>query len=388
MTFISGPRQCGKTTLAKHFLKQRKHGRYFNWDEKKFRQLWAKDPSKLIPSPQDETTPLVILDEIHKAKLWKRNLKGIYDTLEHSCDIIVTGSTHLNAYSKGSDSLMGRYYHFLLHPFSLAELNHKVKVYTDDLFETLVTTKTEVNTTTIKHMQLLDKFGPFPEPLLAASVRTLNLWQRGRVEKIVRENLRDLTRIVELSQIELLVSLLPEKIGSLLSIQSLSEDLEVAYTTVKRWLKYLQALYYYYEVKPYARSLTRAIKKANKAYLWDWSEVEDEGARFENMMASHLLKYCDYLTDTSIGKFELKFLKSKDQQEIDFLLLKNNKPWLPIEAKLNNDALSANWKFFLNLLPCKQGIQVVKKSGVHKHITTEQGEVLIISADQFLNHLV
>jgi uncharacterized protein len=136
MAFISGPRQCGKTTLAKSLLKERHSGNYYNWDETKFRRLWTKNPSAIIPTKSKKTS-VVVLDEIHKAKLWKRTLKGVFDTLENPLDIIVTGSARLNVYKKGSDSLLGRYFHFRLHPFTLGEISNASKVAPDIFLDTL-----------------------------------------------------------------------------------------------------------------------------------------------------------------------------------------------------------------------------------------------------------
>jgi len=120
MALVSGPRQCGKTTLAKMLLRQRKVGLYRNWDQVEFRREWARSPSGIIPPPVKGATPLVVLDEIHKDRRWKRQLKGIYDTLDGPCDILVAGSARLAVYMKGSDSLLGRYFSFRLHPFSSA----------------------------------------------------------------------------------------------------------------------------------------------------------------------------------------------------------------------------------------------------------------------------
>ena len=121
MAFVSGPRQCGKTTMAKLMLAQRPSGSYRNWDDVVFRRQWTKDPSTLIPASAG-AVPLVVLDEIHKAKSWKRTLKGVYDTLREPADLMVTGSARLSVYKKGSDSLTGRYFHFRLHPFTLGEM--------------------------------------------------------------------------------------------------------------------------------------------------------------------------------------------------------------------------------------------------------------------------
>ena len=390
MAFMSGARQCGKTTLAKRILKQYEAGRYYNWDEIKFRRLWTKDPSGIIPpAAQDDARPLIVLDELHKAKSWKKNLKGVYDTLEMPCDILVTDSARLNVYRKGSDSLLGRYYHLRLHPFSLYEmLRRKYMIAAPDLLPAVFDRSIKISARAREYLPLLLRFGPFPEPLLAGTDRTLNLWRRNRVERIIREDLRDLSRLPELSQVEMLASLLPERAANPLSITSLSEDLEVAYTTVRRWLQYLNELYYFFEVKPYSKSLSRSIKKEGKLYLWDWSEVENEASRFENLIALHLLKYCDYLTDTGVGDYELRYLRNKEKKEIDFLLLKNNKPWFPVEVKLNQAKLSENWKVFLPQIKCPYALQVVNKPGVFEICELGKYKVLIISAEEFLRYLV
>lgn len=389
MAFVSGPRQAGKTTMAKQLLKQRGAGHYYNWDELKFRRLWVKDPSQIISESNGHMKPLIILDEIHKAKMWKRSLKGLYDTLETPCDILVTGSARLNVYRKGSDSLMGRYYHFRLHPFSLGEMFQNQKWTSAEELLTAISTRSKPATSQSReYLQQLYEFGPFPEPLFAGSKRILSLWQKNRVEKIIREDLRDLSRLPELSQIEMLAALLPERTAQPFSTRSLSEDLEVSYTTIKRWMNYLKELYYCFELKPYFKSLPRSIKKEGKLYLWDWSEIENEGARFENLIAGHLLKYCHYLSDAGFGTFELYYLKNKDKKEIDFLIVKNKKPWLPIEAKLNNDDPSENWHAFAFYLGCPYLIQVTKRSGIFKLIQQKETQILLISADEFLNYLI
>ncbi|OGT40607.1 MAG: hypothetical protein A3E81_03760 [Gammaproteobacteria bacterium RIFCSPHIGHO2_12_FULL_36_30] len=389
MAFVSGPRQCGKTTMAKSLLKQRGVGAYYSWDEVKFRRQWTKDPSGILPKMEHDEKPLIVLDELHKAKLWKRNLKGLYDTDGEAYDILVTGSARLNVYRKGSDSLMGRYYNFRLHPFSVAELlKEKYFLEPDYLIQALLSQHKTSSRESIEKLDLLFKFGPFPEPLFSANQRTLNLWQRNRIEKIIREDMRDLSRLPELSQVEMLASLLPERIAQPLSIQSLSEDCEVAYTTIKRWLNYLNELYYCYNLKPFMKSLPRAIKKEGKLYLWDWSEVNNPGARFENLIASHLLKYCDYLTDSGVGNFELRYARNKEKQEIDFIILRDKKVFLPIEAKISDEQPSHIWSKFLTQLNCDVGIQVVMKPNIYKIHSYDNKKILLISANDFLKYLI
>ena len=191
-----------------------------------------------------------------------------------------------------------------------------------------------------------------------------------------------------LSKVKMLASLLPERVGSPLSLTALSEDLEVAYSTVKRWLSYLEELYYVFFVIPYTQKLVRSIKKERKYYLWDWSEIPNTGSWFENIIASHLLKYCHYLTDTGEGTFELNYVRNKQKQEVDFLLVKNQKPWFLVECKLNHQNHSDHFSKFMSQLNCSYGIQVCETSNVYEYNQTAYGKRLSISADRFLGMLV
>lgn len=376
MAFISGPRQCGKTTFSKFFLKN--NGAYFNWDDLRVRKLLAMDPSNLT---QDKDT--VVLDEIHKAKFWKRILKGIYDTLTSQTKIIVTGSARLNVYKKGGDSLMGRYFHFRFHPLSLGELvNSGRPVLPDDIFET----PTLANNNN-KVLESLFQYSGFPEPFLEKNPDIHRLWQRGRHDKIVREDLRDLSQIRELGHVEMLMALLPSRVASPLSMKSLQEDLEVSFETVRRWIIALHELYYLFELRPYSKSVTRSIKKEPKLYLWDWTEVEDKGARFENMVALHLLKACHYWTDIGKGEFELYYLRNKEKQEIDFLVLRDKKPWLAVEAKLTDEKLSPNWSPFLRKLRLQKFFQVVMSPIKTRTVEVNGIKGEIVSALNFLSRL-
>ena len=387
MAFVSGPRQCGKTTLAKMILKSRKKGNYNNWDDAEFRRIWTKSPASVVTS-ESKIVPLIIFDEIHKAKMWKRTLKGVYDGLNKPADIIVTGSARLNVYKKGSDSLMGRYYHFRLHPFSLAEIQKNALTEPNALIDQIFLKSLKIRKSSIDIIESLFKYGGFPEPFLAQNERHARLWRRGRVEKVIREDLRDISRIPELSQIEMLTSLIPERVGSFLSRATLRETLEVSFDTIRRWLAYLKELYYIFELKPFTNSIVRTLKKEGKIYLWDYSEVEDAGARFENMIASHLLKFCHFWTDNGCDDFELFYLRNKEKEEMDFLICRNKKPWLPIEVKLNDIKPSPNWKKFINQIPCQHGIQIIKKPNYWKCHEFGKKRILVVSAADVLSYFV
>jgi len=316
MVFIGGPRQVGKTTLANTFIKSDQQ--YLTWDD-------LNDRGKIKTHQIDPELKTVVLDEIHKYSRWRTLVKGLFDKYGKKLSIIVTGSARLDHFRKGGDSLVGRYHYYRLHPFSLGEID---KSYT------------------INSINKLLKFSGFPEPFVKETEQFYLRWKKERINRVVYQDLRDLQTVKDLSKLELLVDALPGRVGSILSIKSLQEDLEVSPNTISRWIEVLEAIYYCYRIIPFGPPKIRAVKKSNKLYLWDWSEVQDPGARFENFVAGQLLKYCHYLEDTTGHKMELRFLRDVDLREIDFVVLKNRKPVFAVECKTGEKNISPNLYYF------------------------------------------
>lgn len=342
MVFIGGPRQVGKTTLATSLLKGFKpgHPAYLNWDNELSRKIVQKGEW-----PKNE--PLIIFDEIHKKKSWQSFVKGIWDTWKDSQRFIVTGSARLNVFRKGGDSLMGRYHYYRIHPYSLPELGISKE-----------------------NLKLLFQFGGFPEPLLLEDETELRRWHLQRVSKLVRIDLRDLENISDLDKVELLAENLASKVGSPFSYRSLAEDLEVSDKTVKRWVQILDTLYYCYLIPPLGSQKIKAVKKAQKLYLWDWSQIENPGARFENMVASHLLKLCDFWQDVQGYRTELRYIRDEKGKEVDFVVLKNRKPLFAVECKLSDGDISPA------LLEFKKKLDIP-----HWYQVTLNGQERILSPD-------
>lgn len=351
MVFLGGPRQVGKTTLAQSLIPnyQDEHPAYLNWDSDIHRKK-IKDRQW----PKDEK--LIVLDEIHKFKNWRNFVKGLFDTLKNTHSFLITGSARLDHYRKGGDSLLGRYYYYRLHPFSLPELGighlNKEKLFT---------------------------FGGFPEPFIEADKRTLKRWHLGRIHKLIKLDLRDLETVKDLDKLELLAEELPRRVGSPLSYKSLSEDLEIDPKTAKRWVQILGTLYYSFEIPPFGAPKIRAVKKEKKLYLWDWSQVEDKGARFENMVAGHLLKYCHFHTDVYGEKMELRYLRDTDKREVDFVVLKNKRPLFAVECKYKDTSASPHLFYFKQRTDIPKFYQVTFE-GIEKQL---EDNVSILPFDKF-----
>ena len=348
MVFVGGPRQVGKTTMCFSFLNiqaNEQHPGYLNWDNPEVARSILQ-----LRLPANE--PTVIFDEIHKYARWRNLVKGIYDTHKSTLKILVTGSARLDYYRKGGDSLANRYRYFRLHPFSITEMS---------------------KTPNDSDLKVLFDFGGFPEPLFAQDKRLHRIWQRDRISRVVKQDLRDLEHVREISLVERLVDMLPERAGSVLSVNSLREDLSVDHKSAERWISIMENLYYCFRIMPYGPPKIRAVKKEQKLFLWDWSEIEDLGHRFENMVASHLLKYCHWLEDSEGFKMELRFLRDVEKREIDFILLKDGKPQFAVECKTGDRQISPHLKYF------SERIKIPKFYQVHmgvKHFQTDKIEVI------------
>jgi hypothetical protein len=373
MVFVGGPRQVGKTTLARNLVAAHfRETAYFNWDKKNERV-------KMMAAEWPASAQLIVLDEIHKYRAWKRFVKGEFDTHRDKYRFIVTGSARMDIYRKGGDSLQGRYHHYRLHPFSVAELAG-LPAPVIEPFKELSLPSAEQG----EAFHLLEKRGGFPEPLFAGSERALRRWHNERNERLFREDIKDVEFVRDLGNMQLLSDILPGKVGSLLSVNSLREDLEVSHRAVSHWLDILERFYYHFRIRPFTWSKIRSLKKEPKLYLWDWSEVPGEAARFENMVAAHLLKLVNWLSDREGYKAELYFLRDTAKREVDFLAAVDGKPWFAVEVKSQSEHLAPTLPYFRDRLSVPFCYQLLRKPGVDKI----SGGVRIVSADKFLAALV
>jgi len=331
---ISGPRQCGKTTLSKQLFSSFD---YLNYD-------FAADRLAIKAMSWDRSKQLIIFDELHKLKNWNQWLKGVYDKEGLPPSLLVTGSSKLDTYRKVGDSLAGRYFQFRLHPFDL----HEIMSFSDEnpqvIFEKLLT------------------IGGFPEPFLKGSEEYYKRWRRTHLDIILRQDLIDEYDVKDIQSIETLVHLLQDRVGSPISYAQLARDLERDPKTIKRWLNMLENLYVIFKVTPYHKNIARSLLKEPKYYFYDNGRVMNEtGAQLENLVACALLKQLSFITDTTGAETKLHYLRTKDGKELDFLILIDNKPMLALEIKSSDDSLSPAFKHFADYFPHCFGIQLVRK---------------------------
>lgn len=377
IAFISGPRQVGKTTVAEHILAQAKQSKnYFTWDDEDFRKIWVKGPKGYLDLI--EKNSIIVFDEIHKDRKWKSKLKGLFDIYKNQFQFIVTGSASLDFYRKSGDSLQGRYIPYRLHPLSVGETD-RVKPPPEKEWDEHYCESYSVES--------LLRFSGYPEPYFQQNEQKRIRWQRLYRERLVREDLRDLQNVRDVSLIESLALLLQEKAGSQLSYESLREDLSCSFESVKRWVGLLETLFYCYRLKPYSKKIKRSIAKEPKLFLYDWTLAKSKGAIAENMVAGHLLKSCHAWTDCAFGEFELFYLRDKEKREVDFLVTKNQAPYALIEVKSGQSNPTPALLYYQRLLKPQFTLQVVERDIDERRNQLMYPGVRVMGLKRFLGSL-
>lgn len=349
MAFISGPRQVGKTSICREITSD-----YLNWDNQDTRETILKGPAKVAQTVGLEklhaVTPIVAFDEIHRYARWKTFLKGFFDVYGKDVRILVTGSSRLDVFKRGGDSLMGRYFLYRMHPFSIAELISPA------LRKTILSAPQPLDEA---EWSGLWTFGGFPEPFTRRDARFSRRWQTLRNAQLLREDVRELTRIGSIDQLLALSTLLTARSGQQIVYASLAKEIRVSENTIRTWIGVLASLHQGFLIKPWHRSVAAAIRKEPKWFLRDWSTLSDEGQRAETFVGCHLLKAVEGWTDLGFGQFDLYYLRDKQKREVDFLVTKEQKPWFLVEVKKADTALSPALSHMQQQTGAEHAFQVV-----------------------------
>ncbi|MBN2374736.1 ATP-binding protein [bacterium] len=384
MVFISGPRQSGKTTLAKEIIaKDYPNLCYYNYD-------YVENKAKLIKEPsffqdinrRDNSIPLVIFDEIHKYTEWKNYLKGVYDQFHDSYKFLVSGSGRLDVYQKGGDSLAGRYFLLHLWPFTLGELAGNDS-HPEPFLNNLLRVPDFSGVARYKEIwDTLSSFSGFPEPFLKKDPLFYQRWINSYYKQLIYEDIRDLSQVRQAENMGTLFSLLPSKVGSPLSINQLALDIKVSPQTVTSWIQLFEKFFLCFSLSPWTKKISRSIVKERKLYLINFTLIKNEGIRLENMVALELYRAVTMWTDLGYGNFSLHFIRNKEKEEVDFLIARDNKPIFLVEVKTKEESVSRPLKKFQAILNIP-AIQLVDKPAIAKIVDN----ILVTSLVTWVAHL-
>lgn len=385
MVFIAGPRQAGKTTFTQMLAEDFSNSLYFNWDI-------LDEKRKLIETPffyeevhrKDGSAPLIIFDELHKYSDWKNYLKSVYDRDNGHYKFILSGSGRLDMYQKGGDSLAGRYFLLYLWPFTLAELAGN-----NLSFQQFATNPIDIHTISNETQTIwsnLSRCSGFPDPYLSGDDQFYRIWSNTYNKQLLREDIRDLTSIRNIENVELLFSLLPSKIGSPLSMASLARDMHVSFDSIRSWIEIFENFFMVFRISPWSKRIARPITKETKLYLFNHAGIEMPAAKFENMVALELFCGVSTWNDLGLGRFTLHYIKNRDKEEVDFLIADNQRPFLLIEAKMSEETPTKSLRKFQKALNIP-AVQLVQKSDICKVISNDNNKIMIISADHWLSLL-
>jgi hypothetical protein len=381
MALVSGPRQVGKTTTCRELAQF-----YANWDDLDDREQILAGSARLVElfglDRLAETQPTVLFDELHKFPRWKQFLKGFFDSYADRARIIVTGSGHLDVYRRGGDSLMGRYFRYRMHPFSVAE-----RICTD-LPDSARVIRPPRRIDDSDFTALWDH-GGFPEPFLKRDARFSRKWQGLRQEQLVREDIRDLNQVQHLDQLETLVRLLIDRSAHQLVFGNLARDVRVSADTVRRWVDLLRDLHLGFLIRPWFKNVTRSLRKEPRWFLRDWALIADQGNRAETFVGCHLLKAVEGWTDLGFGEFTLGYLRDKEKREVDFVVTRDGSPWFLVEVKHGDGRLSPALKTFQDQVDAPHAFQVVIDADyVDADCFGQERGPVVVPARTFLSQLL
>jgi len=275
VVMITGPRQAGKTSLARQVFPDKP---YYSIENPDVRQQISTDPRAFFTSNPDGA----IIDEFQRYPEILSYIQGIVDEKKQNGQFILTGSNNVSMLSKVTQSLAGRVALLKLLPFSIAELGAFGKNYSVDDY-------------------LLNGFYP---RVYADNLNPTKAY-RNYYETYVERDIRQILQVKDVSLFQKFMKLCAGRVGQLFNANNLATEVGVSYQTIFAWLSALQATYIVFLVQPWSANISKRLVKTPKLYFYDvglaayllgienTSHVETHplrGSLFENMVTLELLK--------------------------------------------------------------------------------------------------
>lgn len=328
MVILEGPRASGKTCLLDAVKESVGDFVILDWCISADRELILAGPEKIYSKINHASQlPIVAFDNLYLYKEWKNLLKGYYDVLSGRCKLIIIMAEKTDVYRTGQDSMMGRYFSYHIHPYSVAELCGRSD-FTKEYVPPQKLSEEVWNN--------LFVYGGFPEVFNKSKKAFHATWQNNFRNSIIKHDIRELSKINNSQLLDLLSQILIQSVGEPLNFSRIARNMQSTTPSVQSWYQLLLDHYYGFMILPWSKDIKRTIRKAPKFYLYDWSQHSDTRLRIENLVACHLKKFVEFFTDIGLGNYSLHYIRDKEHRGVDFLVAKDDKPWMIIDVKKSN----------------------------------------------------
>jgi uncharacterized protein len=326
---IHGPRQCGKTTLARSVGAKRGYA-YLNLDDDVIRAAADADPAGFVGDLPERA----ILDEVQRVPRLFTTLESAIDRDRAPGRFLLTGSANVLLVPKLADSLAGRLEILRLHPFSQCELERLRSGFLDALFGAGL------------GAQQAERLGPrlaerivaggYPAALSRAAPRRRRAWYRDYVETMVQRDVRDLARIASLDALPRLLALAAAQTSRLLNVSDLAGPFQLSRPTIREYVTLLERVFLLEELRPWHRNRLRRLVKTPKLHLGDTGVaasllgLDAAELHADRQSLGQLLEtfvYQELRRQASGAEDETRFhhYRDRDRYEVDIVLERGNR---------------------------------------------------------------
>jgi predicted AAA+ superfamily ATPase len=371
---VGGPRQVGKTAACRALSPK-----YLDWNNVADRVVLVRGPEAILKhlglerSREREAT--VVIDNLHGLRNWKGLLRNFSTRYGSRLRLVVTT---LEAPRGARSGLPVSSEVLRLHPWTVGECARTAP--TDSLV------KAPADISDADWAALLEH-GGFPEPFAKRDPRFTSRWYARRQQELLDSDLPRFAAVRDPTMIQMLALLLAERSGTPLIYSDLSRELGVTVDTIRRWMDVMVGLQHGFCVRPWFTRVPKALRKEPKWFLRDWSAVTDPLARGRTFVACHLLKAVEGWTDLGFGQFELRYVRDKSKREVDFLVLRDRRPWFLLAVAYDEESSPA-LEYFQDCTRARHAFQVVLDGPFSVTDCFERTEPAMVSARTLLSQLL
>ena len=348
VVLVHGPRQCGKTTLARGVGERRRYT-YVSFDDDVVRHAAEADPVGFVADLPDR----VILDEVQRVPGIFTALKSAVDKARKSGRFILTGSANVLLLPKLADSLAGRMEILRLHPLSQSELIERPARFLGVLFGNSFKMG--------KHARLAGELakrivaGGYPAALARSSGRRRTVWYRDYLDALVQRDVRDLARISSLDALPRLLSMAAAQTARLQNVSELAAPFQLSRPTIRDYVTLLERVFLLDTLAPWHVNLASRLVKTPKLHLGDTGlactllGVDAAALVADRKLLGQLLETFVYQelrrqADWSGVAHTFYHYRDKDAYEVDIVIERGSQALTGVEVKASATVTSADFR--------------------------------------------